>query len=171
MVGEKMERRLLTRISTTLLLVLGLGGCGDTSDEERLTQANAVLREAREAVRSAREEVQTKEQGVEAATAELEKARAALHEVEQELANAESQVDLNATDALLFRAIQRKLLEDDRLEGLAIRADVKKGAVTLRGSVPDEETNEAALEIVRAFPGVVSVDSQLEVGSVASPGA
>jgi osmotically-inducible protein OsmY len=169
LVGEKMERRWFTRISTALLLVVGLVACGD-SDEDRLTQADNVLREAREAVRSARDDVQAKVQGVETAKADLEKAREALATAEQELVAAEGQVDLKATDALLFRAIQRKLLEDDELEDLAIRAQVEKGVVTLYGSVPDGETNETALEIVRRFPGVVAAESQLEVGSVASPG-
>jgi osmotically-inducible protein OsmY len=165
-----MERRLWMRISAALLLVFGLAGCSGDSDEDLLTQADKVLREAREAVRSAREGVQAKEQGVETAKADLEQAREALKQAEQELGQAEGQVDLKATDALLFRAIQRKLLEEDRFEGMAIQARVRRGVVTLQGSVPDAETNEAALEIVRSFPGVVSAESQLEVGSVASPG-
>jgi osmotically-inducible protein OsmY len=169
LVGEKMQRRLFTRISTVLLLVVGLVACG-SSDEDRLTQADKLLGEAREGVRSARDDVQAKVQGVETAQADLETAREALAAAEQELVDAEGQVDLKATDALLFRAIQRKLLEDDQLENLAIRAQVDKGVVTLYGSVPDGETNEAALEIVRGFPGVVAAESQLEVGSVASPG-
>lgn len=166
-----MNRRSWTGVAAALLLGLSVGGCGDSSDEEMLSRAEDLLRDAREAVRSARDDVQAKEEGVKSAESELTAARHVLQEAEEGLGQAESQVDLKATDALLFRAIQRKLLEDDRLERLAIRADVNKGVVTLRGSVPDAESRDTAIEVVQSFPGVVSVDSKLEVPAEAEQGS
>jgi osmotically-inducible protein OsmY len=165
-----MEIRTLGRTAAGLVLVLGLGACGESSDEERLTKAEELLTEVRDRVRDAREKILGKEQNVETARAELEQAREALREAELGLAEAEAKVDLTATDALLFRGIQRKLLEDDRLNRLAVRADVNKGVVTLRGVVSDPEAREAALEIARGFPGVASVENELELTPVGSPG-
>ena len=59
------------------------------------------------------------------------------------------------TDAALFRSVQRRLLDDEELEDLAVAAEAAKGVITLRGTVPDQETRARAEEIARATPGVV----------------
>ena len=86
------------------------------------------------------------------------------------LREAESRVDLKATDAALFRAVQKRLLEDERLRHVAIDADVRRGVVELRGSVPDERTAAAAVEVARAVPGVMRVENRLNVAGAARPG-
>ena len=158
-----MAARTLRMGTAGLVLSLALAGCGDTSVEEELVKAEEVLGEVRGDVLDAREAVEAKEGALESARADLEQARAALSEAEAQLTQAESAVDLQATDALLFRGIQRKLLTEDRLEQVAIRVEVNKGVVTLRGSVPDPETREAAIEIAREFPGVASVNDGISV--------
>ena len=72
-------------------------------------------------------------------------------------------MSLSATDDVLFRTVQSRLLEDDELESVAISAIVKEGVVTLSGVVPGTELREHALEIVRSTPGVASVESQIEL--------
>ena len=126
-------------------------------------KAEEVLGDVRGDVLGAREAVEAKEGALERARTDLEQARVALREAEAQLTRAESAVDLQATDALLFRGIQRKLLTEDRLEQVAIRVEVNKGVVTLRGSVPDLETRGAAIEIAREFPGVASVNDGISV--------
>jgi osmotically-inducible protein OsmY len=74
-------------------------------------------------------------------------------------------VDLKATDAALFRAVQRRLLEDERLRHVAVDADVRWGVVELRGSVPDEHTAAAAVEVARSVPGVMRVESRVGIAS------
>lgn len=147
----------------SLLLSLVLAGCGGSSVEDELARSEEVLRETRADVLEARDGVREKQGALEAAREELDQARSALGEAEARLAQVESEVDLQATDALLFRGIQRKLLDEKRLAHVAIRVDVQKGVVTMYGTVPDAETRDAALEIGRGFPGVASVNDRIDV--------
>ncbi len=146
-----------------LAFALAFGACGGTSFEDELAQAEEILGEAREGVLEARGAVKAKEDVVESARADLEQAGEALRQAEVQLEQAESGVDLQATDALLFRGIQRELLDEERLERVAIRVEVSKGVVTLRGLVPYPETRAAAIEIAREFPGVASVTDGISV--------
>jgi osmotically-inducible protein OsmY len=93
----------------------------------------------------------------------LEEARAALREAESEFAQREAVVSRSATDAVLFRAVQKRLLEDEDLSEVAIAAGVSKGVVTLSGSVPNAKLRDQAVEIARATPGVGRVESRIEV--------
>ncbi len=158
-----MTPRRLQMGMAALVLSTALAGCGDTSVEEELVRAEGILRETRGAVLEAHEEVQTREKALETAGVDLNQARRALSEAEAQLAQAESAVDLQATDALLFRGIQRKLLEEERLEQVAIRVEVNKGVVTLHGSVYDPESRTTAIEIARDFPGIASVEDRIDI--------
>ena len=64
-------------------------------------------------------------------------------------------------DALLFRSVQRELLEAAALAKVAISAEVADGVVTLRGVVPDPDTRAAALSIAESVEGVTAVEDQL----------
>jgi osmotically-inducible protein OsmY len=152
----------MKRIAVALALFIPLA-CGEPSLEERLSQTEAALAESREAVREAREGLESREKAAEAARLEVEDARKALAEAEQKLVEAESQVDLGMTDALLFRAVQRRLLEEDQLQDVAIRAEVERGVVTLHGRADDPEISEVAVAIAQAVPGVASVESRIEI--------
>jgi osmotically-inducible protein OsmY len=72
-------------------------------------------------------------------------------------------VDRSATDDVLFRTVQKRLLEDDDLSNVAIAARVSKGVVTLSGSVPNAKLRDRALEIARTTPGAGHVESRIEV--------
>ena len=111
---------------------------------------------------------------MEQARAALEEALGEQGEAEVRLAEAQSQVSLYATDDVLFRTIQKRLLEDGSLEGVAISAQVQDGVVLLAGDVPDEELRDRALEIARSVPGSLAVESRIRVGTpavAAPPGA
>jgi osmotically-inducible protein OsmY len=145
---------------TSFTLVMS---CGGGSEEQELEEASDALAVARETVEAARELVEEREAAVTEAESELAAARQELREAEGTLRERESQVDLKATDAVVFRAVQKRLLEDGDLRDVAIDADVAKGVVVLRGTVPDQETSDRAVEVATSVPGVVSVDSEIDV--------
>jgi len=76
-------------------------------------------------------------------------------------------VEKHTTDDAVFRAVQKRLLEDEGLEHVAISARVHNGAVTLSGTVPDEQTRDLAAEVARSALGVVDVNSQITMASAA----
>jgi osmotically-inducible protein OsmY len=145
------------------LLLLPALACGGGGGERDLEAAARSLAEARAGAASARAAVEAKQAAAERARTELEEARRALLEAEGRLASAEAAVDSTATDALLFRAVQRKLLEDEALAEVAVQAFVEKGVVTLTGFVPDERIRERAIAIARGTAGVVDVEDRIAV--------
>jgi osmotically-inducible protein OsmY len=149
-------------LSTLLLLA---AGCGGESQEQELAEATAAVVAKREAVEEARGAVETRQQEVNQAQKDLEAARGELQIREQALTEAESHVGLKATDVTLFRSVQRRLLDDEELGDLAIAAQAKRGAITLQGTVPDEEARARAEEVARTTPGVFSVENRIELES------
>jgi osmotically-inducible protein OsmY len=144
-------------------LLLAAAGCGGDSQEQELQEATAAVVAKQEAVKEAREEVDARQQVVDEARKELEAAESELRIREQALREAESQVGLKATDATLFRSVQRRILDDPDLDDLAIAVQVTKGVVSLQGEVPDEDARARAEEIARETPGVVNVENRVEV--------
>jgi len=175
--------------AAALLLSAGCGGDeAETStayetpelssgDEERLeppadrAEARAALAAAREAVArqasavdAATEEVNNLRAEIESAESRLQLVRGALDTEQRELTRAEQQMRLFAVpDPVLFRNVQRKLLDASALREVAIAAEVKQGVVTLRGRVPDERVREVAVEVATGVDGVISVDDLIEV--------
>jgi osmotically-inducible protein OsmY len=142
--------------------------CGGSDPEANLEQANRAVEEVRDQVEEARESVRKLETLAEEAQKQLADARSALREAESELARRAEAVDRSATDDVLFRTVQRRLLEDDDLSDVAIAARVSEGVVTLSGTVPDAALRDRALEVARETPGVGNVESRIAV-QVAAP--
>lgn len=153
----------LKAILVGLATALAALACGGSDPEVDLEQASQAVEEARVQVEQARETVETRESDVKEAEERLAGARSALREAESEFAQREAVVNRGATDAVLFRAVQKRLLEDDDLSKVAIAARVSKGVVTLSGSVPNAKLRDRALEIARATPGAGTVESNIEV--------
>jgi osmotically-inducible protein OsmY len=156
-------RPVCARLLVLLVAAVLAGACGG-GDEEQFRLAAQALTAARESVEQAQRAVEERRARLEVAQAELAEAERQLREAEEGLREAESRVDLKATDAALFRAVQKRLLENERLRDVAIDADVRRGVVELTGSVPDERTAAAAVEVAREVPGVMRVESRLNVG-------
>ncbi len=156
-------------IGLGLALVLAGTGCGGEDQVEALERASERLAVARKAVEDAQLHVDRQAEAVDSANEKLKQAYEVLHTAEQKLADTEDEIDLRATDAVLFRLIQKRLLDDDDLEDVAISARVSKGVVTLSGTVPNEELRERAIDIARDTPGVVSVESRIEIPVGAAP--
>jgi osmotically-inducible protein OsmY len=146
-----------------LATALAVLACGGSDPEVDLEQASQAVEEARVQVEKALEKVETRESEVKEAEERLSEARSALREAESEFAQREAVVNRSATDAVLFRAVQKRLLEDGDLSKVAIAARVSKGVVTLSGSVPNAKLRDQAVEIARTTPGVSSVESRIEV--------
>jgi len=145
------------------LAVFGAGGCGESDRESAFREAAEYLDQARDAVTAAREEVDERTLAAEQTREELAEAQETLLRAEQELAKARARVGVHATDDVLFREVQTRLLDDDQLEGLAIAARVEKGIVTLSGQASSNEQRERAAELAAAIPGVLGVDNRIAI--------
>jgi osmotically-inducible protein OsmY len=152
-------KAILAGLATALVAL----ACGGSDPEVDLEQASQAVAEARVQVEQARETVEARESEVKEAEERLAEARAALREAESRFEQREAVVSRSATDAVLFRAVQKQLLEDDDLSEVAIAARVSKGVVTLSGSVPNAKLRDQAVEIAGATPGVGRVESRIEV--------
>ena len=138
-------------------------GCGASDPEVDLERASKAADETRSEVEIAAEKVKQREAEVKQAQDKLVEARAALRKIEEELAKREAKVDRSATDDVLFRAVQKRLLEDGDLASVAIAAHVNNGLVTLSGNVPDAKLRDRAALVARETPGVQRVESHVQV--------
>jgi osmotically-inducible protein OsmY len=164
-----MQPPALRRVAAALALTAALGvACGEESPEEKLARAREELNAAEEALADRKARVEEREKTYEDARAALDGARDALREAEQRVDAAEAQVASFATDDLLFRAVQKRLLEEERLRDVAISASVQNGVVTLSGDVPDPELRDHAVAVAGDVAGVRSVRSELRVGQPAA---
>jgi hyperosmotically inducible protein len=172
-----MQRRLLAPVFAIALSFTALG-CG--GDEEVAaappTEGQAVTRlaDARREVDSLRGKLAASKQAQEAANTAKDKAddaaeqanvaydqaRNALRDAEQKLASLEPPPP---SDAEVFRRVQKQLLDAPALAKVAIQAEVKERTVTLHGTVPDDATRDAAVQIAGSVEGVKGVENSIEV--------
>ena len=73
------------------------------------------------------------------------------------------------SDPEVVRAVANALAQDERTAPYVIRVDSRHGMVVLRGEVPNEAIQRAALEIALGVPLVTSVRSQLTLGGEVWP--
>jgi osmotically-inducible protein OsmY len=146
---------------------LGLGilviACGEPTAEEQLRAATEALVAAENAASEARQVFDAREADLQRASAARDEAAAELRDAERTLGEAKASVGLHATDELLFRSVQKLLLEDSGLRDIAIRAVVSQGAVTLSGESPTLELRDRAVELAGSVPGVTEVTSRIAV--------
>ena len=172
------------RFATVLTsLVLGaslLAGCSETP-QEKYDNAVEQLKEARESRNEAQEALNEKKEELNELQANLNESENELQEARQKVAAASEAVNKTVNDQVLFRTIQRDVLNEKSFDKSAISVGVKDRVVTLTGVVPDEETRELALEKARSQAGVEDVVDELQLedeqgeprapsaGSVAKP--
>jgi osmotically-inducible protein OsmY len=72
-------------------------------------------------------------------------------------------------DPEVVRAVADALAQDDRTAAYVIRVESRHGVVTLRGEVPSEAVQQAALEIAARAPLVNVVRDQLTIGGEPRP--
>jgi osmotically-inducible protein OsmY len=73
------------------------------------------------------------------------------------------------SDPEVVRAVADALAQDERTAAYVIRVDSRHGIVTLRGDVPSEAVQQAALEIVATESLVNGVRNQLAIGGAVQP--
>jgi len=160
-------------VASFAALSLGLAACGEPDPEEALEEASAELARAREVLTEAEGDVD----GIRAKMRELEEKLAdserVRREAERHVNEAEALVTERASDDVLFRAVQRRLLEDPELADVAVTAGVASRVVTLRGVVATEALRERAVAVAKAAPGVAKVIDELQTSqpAPAAPGA
>lgn len=140
------------RIGLAVLAVssaLLLGACGKSNEPttagEKLDAAISTVEKKSEAIGK------DMQQGMDAAKAGTAEAVDTL--------KAETQ------DATITTKISAELARDPELSALKIDVDTNAGAVVLKGTAPSEAAKDRAVTLARAVSGVVSVQSQLRVGS------
>jgi osmotically-inducible protein OsmY len=72
-------------------------------------------------------------------------------------------------DPEVVRAVADALAQDERTAPYVLRVDSRHGIVVLRGEVPSEAVQQAAIEIAANVPPVSSVRNQLAVGGAVHP--
>jgi osmotically-inducible protein OsmY len=72
-------------------------------------------------------------------------------------------------DPEVVRAVADALAQDSRTAAYVIRVDSRHGIVVLRGEVPSEAVQQAAIDITASVPLVSSVRNQLAIGGPTLP--
>jgi osmotically-inducible protein OsmY len=72
-------------------------------------------------------------------------------------------------DPEVVRAVADALAQDDRTAAYVLRIDSRHGLVFLRGEVPSEAVQQAAIDIAASLPVVNSVRPQLTIGGATRP--
>lgn len=137
--------------------------CGEDPAAQRLRETGKELESARSRVEKLEERVAERQETVDKAQAELQKAQSALNEARERVQKLQTELQDTATDEAIFRAVQLRLLEADKLSDVAIAARVNGGVVTLSGDVPNEGVRDRAVEVAKSVPGVAAVQSEIQV--------
>jgi osmotically-inducible protein OsmY len=72
-------------------------------------------------------------------------------------------------DPEVIRAVADALAHDERTAAYVIRVDSRHGIVTLRGEVPSEAVQQAAIDVAARVPMVGTVRNQLVIGGQPQP--
>ena len=72
-------------------------------------------------------------------------------------------------DPDVVRAVADALAQDERTAAYVLRIDSRHGLVILRGEVPSEAVQQAAIDIASSLPVVHSVRNQLTIGGETLP--
>ncbi|HET7313341.1 BON domain-containing protein [Salinisphaera sp.] len=145
-----------------LLATLAVAGCSE-SPQEKYNDAISNLHDAKNERQQAKEKVADAREQVQDAQKKLNQAQEQLQQAQQEVNSAMQAVNKTVNDEVLFRTLQKKLLNSDKFSESAISVGVNHRVVTLTGTVPDQQTRKQAAQVVRNSAGVASVNNQLQV--------
>lgn len=146
----------ISQLIIVLLCAVMLSACGDDT-QKRYDRATEALQQAQAQLDDAQQAVQKKQKELDALRAKQDKAQQRLEDARKQVQEAKDNVNKNVNDEVLFRTLQRKLLDESRFGGAAIAVGVSKRVVTLTGRVPDKATHDAALKIANNQSGVKEV--------------
>lgn len=152
------------RLLMPVLALALLAACSE-DPQHRYQEATQALEAARKARTEAESAVEDRKQALADQQRKLDQAKQKLAEARERLEAANQRVDEAVSDEVLFRAVQRAVLDPKRFPDAAIAVGVDDRVVTLTGTVPDAATKKAALEAAGAHPGVREVRDQLKIAS------
>jgi len=137
--------------------------CGEPDPEKALEEASAELASAREVLAAADGDINELRARMRELETQLTDAERVRREAQRHVNEAETLVTERASDDVLFRAVQRRLLEDSKLADAAVTARVSSRVVTLTGEVANDALRKRAIAVAEAAPGVAQVVSELRV--------
>jgi len=139
------HRHTVVIAAVSLLLVGGLGACGDANKTsgQKLDDATAT---------SQRKAAEAKADVQQAAGDVKDTAGQALDTAKQA-----------ASDASITTAVNAKLVQESSLSAFKIDVDTRGGQVALSGTAPDAAAKARATELAQGVEGVRSVDNRLAI--------
>lgn len=155
------QPRFLVIICLVLTALLAVG-CSE-SPQEKYNDAMSKVSDAKKDRKQAQQKVDEARKKVQKDQKKLHDAQDKLHKTQQKVADAKHAVDKVVNDDVLFRTLQKKLLDDDQFSDAAISVGVHHRTVTLTGTVPDQDTHKKAVKIAHGQAGVAQVKDQLQV--------
>jgi len=157
------QPRTLLLLSALLVGTAGITACSE-SPQQQYDKATSKLNDAKEALTEAKGKVDDQQETVTKAQQKLDELQNNISKQRNDVAEATQAVDKTVNDEVLFRTLQKELLNKDNFSDSAISVAVNNLVVTLNGAVPDQKTHDRAISLVKDQPGVADVLDQLRVG-------
>lgn len=159
--------KMLPRQTLTLFTALTLGavlvtGCSE-SPQEKYSKATSHLNDVKEDFKQAKKKVTDQQGDVSDAQSKLHDLQDKVNAQRKKVVTATQAVDKTVSDQVLFRTLQKELLNKDEFSDAAISVAVSNLTVTLTGSVPDQDTHDQAIKTTRNQPGVADINDQLKI--------
>lgn len=155
--------RALLLLSILLIGAAGLTACSE-SPQQKYDSATSHLQDAKKALSDAKQKVDSQQEEVDEAKKKLGELQKKVNAKRQKVVTATQAVDKTVNDEVLFRTLQKNLLDKDQFSDSAISVGVHNLVVTLSGVVPDQETHDQAIKVTRNQAGVADVRDQLQIG-------
>jgi osmotically-inducible protein OsmY len=149
-------------LATLLIVAVAITGCSE-SPQDKYKDAIDNLKQAKQTRQDAQQTLQQKQQALANAKNDVKQAKSDLQSAKQKVAQAKQGINKTANDKVLFRTIQRKLVDDQNFSNSAISVSVNHRVATLTGTVPDQSTRKKALQTARTQPGIKHVVDSLKV--------
>lgn len=160
---NSLHPRTLLLLSILLVGAVSLTGCSK-SPQQKYDSATSHLKDTKKALSEAKQKVSSQQKEVDEAQKKLVDLQQKVDAKRQKVVTATQAVDKTVSDQVLFRTLQKNLLDKDAFSNSAISVGVHNLVVTLSGVVPDQETHDRAIKLTRNQAGVADVRDQLQIG-------
>lgn len=155
--------RTLLVLSAVLIGAAALTGCSE-SPQQKYDSATNHLKDAKKALSEAKDKVDSKQEEIDKQEKKLRELQQTVDARRDKVVTATQAVDKTVNDEVLFRTLQKNLLDKDQFSDSAISVGVHNLVVTLSGVVPDQETHDQAIKVTRNQAGVADVRDKLQIG-------
>ncbi|WP_158583488.1 BON domain-containing protein [Salinisphaera sp. Q1T1-3] len=157
-----MHCRFRTTFAAGLFAATLATGCSQ-SPQDQYDDAVNSLNDSKQELNDAQKRVENARQQMRQAQQSFQQAQQDLDSTRQDMEQARQKVQKSATDQILFRVLQKDVLNKSRFSDAAISVGVEQSVVTLTGAVPDKKTRDKAVELVKNQPGVAHVVDRLQI--------